>query len=198
MHQSPGGALNRKHGRVWFESALFFPRKQLPVDDQHLSYDVLTSRLQSLKLISITIMGIIDIYESQIPCLSSVIDLQRKVQKEKLRFSSDTNQFLLYQTLKAVGPFVAQKLVSKCKLMVSSLLKMLFYLYQFSDHDQVQSKANRANIARLGYIVQIWLYQYDPIGMWKFKISEYEIECSCFWKVDSYVSIINYHDFVKC
>ena len=63
---------------------------------------------------------------------------------------------------------------------------------------QVRSKANRAIIARLGYIVQIWLYQYDPIGKWKFKISKYEIECSCFWKVDSYVSIINYHDFVKC
>ena len=30
---------------------------------------------------------------------------------------------------------------------------------------QVQSKANRAITARLGYIVQIWLYQYDPIGM---------------------------------
>ncbi|KAK3102045.1 hypothetical protein FSP39_008354 [Pinctada imbricata] len=58
-------------------------------------------------------MSTISIYESTVPCLSSVIDLQRKVQKEELKFSTETNQFLLYHTLKAVGPFVAQKLVSK-------------------------------------------------------------------------------------
>ena len=52
---------------------------------------------------------------------------------------------------------------------------------------QVGSKANRAIIARLGYIVLIWLYRYDPIWMWKFKICIYETECSCFWKVASYV-----------
>lgn len=60
-------------------------------------------------------MGIIEIFESRVPCLSDILDLQRNCQKQQLKFSTDTNRYLLYLTLKKVGPFVAQKLVSKCK-----------------------------------------------------------------------------------
>ncbi|XP_062574314.1 histone-lysine N-methyltransferase SUV39H2-like [Saccostrea cucullata] len=58
-------------------------------------------------------MGIIEIFESRVPCLSDILDLQRTCQKQELKFSPDTNRYLLYLTLKKVGPFVAQKLVSK-------------------------------------------------------------------------------------
>ncbi|XP_048741043.2 histone-lysine N-methyltransferase SUV39H2-like isoform X2 [Ostrea edulis] len=58
-------------------------------------------------------MGIIEIFESRVPCLSDILDLQRNCQKQQLKFSTDTNRYLLYLTLKKVGPFVAQKLVSK-------------------------------------------------------------------------------------
>lgn len=58
-------------------------------------------------------MGIIEIFESRVPCLSDILDLQRTCQKNQLKFSTDTNRYLLYLTLKKVGPFVAQKLVSK-------------------------------------------------------------------------------------
>lgn len=51
--------------------------------------------------------------DAQVACLSGIIDLQKTCQQEKLRFSPETNQYLLYQTLKKVGPYVAQKLVTK-------------------------------------------------------------------------------------
>lgn len=56
-----------------------------------------------------------EIKEIQINCLSNIPDLQRSCQKEQLKFSAETNEFLLYLTLKKLGPFMAQKLVSKCK-----------------------------------------------------------------------------------
>ena len=40
---------------------------------------------------------------------------KRHCQNEKLNLSPETNTFLLYLTLKKVGPSVAQKIVSKCK-----------------------------------------------------------------------------------
>ncbi|KAL5015151.1 hypothetical protein ScPMuIL_009421 [Solemya velum] len=51
--------------------------------------------------------------EARIACLSGIFDLQRACQRENLRLSTETNQFLVYLTLKKVGPVVAQKLVSK-------------------------------------------------------------------------------------
>ncbi|XP_060071011.1 histone-lysine N-methyltransferase SUV39H1-like [Ylistrum balloti] len=55
----------------------------------------------------------LEIKDAQVACLSGIIDLQKACQQEKLRFSPETNQYLLYQTLRKLGPYVAQKLVSK-------------------------------------------------------------------------------------
>lgn len=49
----------------------------------------------------------------QVSCLSGIIDLQRACQKQNLKLSAETNQYLVYLTLKKLGPFVAQKLISK-------------------------------------------------------------------------------------
>lgn len=73
-------------------------------------------------------MGIIEIFESRVPCLSDILDLQRTCQKNQLKFSTDTNRYLLYLTLKKVGPFVAQKLVSKCKFN-AIWMQYLYILY---------------------------------------------------------------------
>lgn len=58
-------------------------------------------------------MNVIPIYESEVCCLSSILDLQQKCINQKVGFSPETNKFLLYLTLKKVGPSVAQKVVSK-------------------------------------------------------------------------------------
>ena len=60
-------------------------------------------------------MSVISIFESEVSCLSSILDLQRKCQNEKVELSKETNKYLLYLTLKKVGPSVAQRVVSKCK-----------------------------------------------------------------------------------
>ena len=64
-------------------------------------------------------MSVIPIYESEVSCLSSILDLQQKCINQNVGFSSETNKFLLYLTLKKVGPSVAQKVVSKCKLCIN-------------------------------------------------------------------------------
>lgn len=58
-------------------------------------------------------MSVIPIYESEVCCLSSILDLQQKCNSQNIGFSDETNKFLLYLTLKKVGPSVAQKAVSK-------------------------------------------------------------------------------------
>ncbi|XP_041349660.1 uncharacterized protein LOC121368956 [Gigantopelta aegis] len=50
---------------------------------------------------------------ARVPCLLGILDLQKLVQSENLHFSEETNRYLLYQTLKKVGPDEAQKLISK-------------------------------------------------------------------------------------
>ncbi|XP_076448247.1 histone-lysine N-methyltransferase SUV39H2-like [Babylonia areolata] len=50
---------------------------------------------------------------ANVRCLSDVVGLQRACQTENLRFSTETNKFLVYQTLQKLGPSAAQKLVSK-------------------------------------------------------------------------------------
>ncbi|KAK3607193.1 hypothetical protein CHS0354_008878 [Potamilus streckersoni] len=57
--------------------------------------------------------GIIEIFESSIPCLSTIIELQEAVQREALAFSAETNKYLLYHTLKQVGASAAQRIVQK-------------------------------------------------------------------------------------
>ncbi|XP_064604960.1 histone-lysine N-methyltransferase SUV39H2-like [Liolophura sinensis] len=52
-------------------------------------------------------------YDVQVACLSDIVGLQRKCEQQQLQFSAETNEFLLYQTLKQVGPILAQKLISK-------------------------------------------------------------------------------------
>ncbi|XP_071133777.1 histone-lysine N-methyltransferase SUV39H2-like [Mytilus edulis] len=54
-----------------------------------------------------------EIKDAQVSCLSGIIDLQRACQKQNLKLSAETNQYLVYLTLKKLGPFVAQKLISK-------------------------------------------------------------------------------------
>ena len=53
--------------------------------------------------------------DAQVSCLSGIIDLQRLCQKQNLKLSTETNQYLVYLTLKKLGPFIAQKLISKRK-----------------------------------------------------------------------------------
>ncbi|XP_050412611.1 histone-lysine N-methyltransferase SUV39H2 [Patella vulgata] len=48
-----------------------------------------------------------------IQCLSGIIDLQKKCEKENLRFSRETNRYLLYEILQKLKPEGAQKLISK-------------------------------------------------------------------------------------
>lgn len=60
-----------------------------------------------------------EIKDAQVSCLSGIIDLQRACQKQNLKLSAETNQYLVYLTLKKLGPFVAQKLISKRKFIVS-------------------------------------------------------------------------------
>ncbi|XP_071082158.1 histone-lysine N-methyltransferase SUV39H2-like [Haliotis cracherodii] len=52
-------------------------------------------------------------HDVRVACLSGILDLQRVCQRENLQFSPETNKFLVYQTLKKVGPWTAQKLISK-------------------------------------------------------------------------------------
>lgn len=51
----------------------------------------------------------------RVQCLSDVAGLQRACQAAEVRFSEETNKFLIYQTLHRLGPSAAQKLVSKCE-----------------------------------------------------------------------------------
>ena len=67
-------------------------------------------------MFSLSIMGVITIFDSQVSCLSSIADLQRKCISESVGFSQETNKYLLYLTLEKLGPSLAQKVVSKCKL----------------------------------------------------------------------------------
>jgi hypothetical protein len=53
--------------------------------------------------------------DAQVSCLSGIIDLQRLCQKQNLKLSTETNQYLVYLTLKKLGPFMALKLISKRK-----------------------------------------------------------------------------------
>ncbi|KAL8594044.1 hypothetical protein ACOMHN_016423 [Nucella lapillus] len=50
---------------------------------------------------------------ANVQCLSDVVGLQRACQTENLRFSTETNKFLVYETLQKLGPSAAQKLISK-------------------------------------------------------------------------------------
>lgn len=61
-------------------------------------------------------------YDARVACLSDIVGLQRKCEQQQLQFSAETNEFLLYQTLKQVGPILAQKLISKRKFFTIMLL----------------------------------------------------------------------------
>lgn len=52
----------------------------------------------------------------QIPCLSGILDLQQVCQRENVKFSSETNRYLVYLMLKKVGPLMASKLLDRRKL----------------------------------------------------------------------------------
>ncbi|KAL4226777.1 hypothetical protein ACF0H5_014756 [Mactra antiquata] len=56
---------------------------------------------------------IISIYESDVECLQSILQLQKACSRENLVFSSETNNYLLQLTLKKVGASVTQKVVRK-------------------------------------------------------------------------------------
>ena len=60
-------------------------------------------------------MSVISIFESEVSCLSSILDLQRSCQTQNVELSTETNKYLLYLTLKKVGPSIAQRVVSKCE-----------------------------------------------------------------------------------
>ncbi|XP_013394122.1 histone-lysine N-methyltransferase SUV39H1-A [Lingula anatina] len=49
----------------------------------------------------------------QVACLCNIPDLQRACQKVNLKFSQETNEYLLYLMLKKLGPWMAQKLIHK-------------------------------------------------------------------------------------
>lgn len=49
----------------------------------------------------------------QIPCLSGILDLQQVCQRENVKFSSETNRYLVYLMLKKVGPLMASKLLDR-------------------------------------------------------------------------------------
>uniref|UniRef100_A0A0L8G9I8 SET domain-containing protein n=1 Tax=Octopus bimaculoides TaxID=37653 RepID=A0A0L8G9I8_OCTBM len=49
----------------------------------------------------------------QVPCLSGILDLQRMCQEENVKFSSETNRYLVYLMLKKVGPMMASKLLDR-------------------------------------------------------------------------------------
>ena len=51
----------------------------------------------------------------RVQCLLDVVGLQRACQSANLRFSAETNKYLVYVTLQKLGPSSAQKLVSKCE-----------------------------------------------------------------------------------
>ncbi len=51
--------------------------------------------------------------EAKVACLYNVCDLQKLCQKNQLNFSAETNRYLLYLTLKKLGPILSQKLVKK-------------------------------------------------------------------------------------
>ncbi|GAB1602640.1 hypothetical protein Ahia01_000543600 [Argonauta hians] len=52
-------------------------------------------------------------YNAQVPCLSGILDLQRMCQQENVKFSSETNRYLVYLMLKKVGPMMASKLLDR-------------------------------------------------------------------------------------
>lgn len=56
-----------------------------------------------------------EIKNLQVQCLSDAAGLQRACQAANVRFSSETNKFLVYETLQKLGPSAAQRLVSKRK-----------------------------------------------------------------------------------
>lgn len=56
----------------------------------------------------------------RVQCLLDVVGLQRACQSANLRFSTETNKYLVYVTLQKLGPSAAQKLVSKCEFPVVS------------------------------------------------------------------------------
>lgn len=49
----------------------------------------------------------------QIPCLSGILDLQDVCQRENVKFSSETNRYLVTLMLKKLGPLMAAKLLNK-------------------------------------------------------------------------------------
>ena len=53
--------------------------------------------------------------ECKVAGLYSIADLERECRRENLRFTKETNSYLLYETLKTLGPLQSQKLLQKCE-----------------------------------------------------------------------------------
>ena len=49
-----------------------------------------------------------------VDCLYSIADIPRLCQASNIQISADTNRFMLYLTLRKLGPCTAEKIVKKC------------------------------------------------------------------------------------
>lgn len=75
--------------------------------------------------------------EETVKCaaLYNLADLERVCKKEKIKFSSHTNDYLVYHTLRKLGPVLAQRLINKCELLKVEIIHnppiLLFYFVVF-------------------------------------------------------------------
>ena len=71
--------------------------------------------------------------EVQVPCLSSFGDLEKLVTKMELKFTKNTNDFLLLAIMKTLGPALSQRLIQNSKYwlhLASFLLIVYHWLWQ--------------------------------------------------------------------
>ncbi len=56
-----------------------------------------------------------DIKPAKVACLYSFTDLEKRANELNVKYTKETNRFLLYQTMKKLGPALSQKLCQKCE-----------------------------------------------------------------------------------
>ena len=67
--------------------------------------------------------------EVKVPCLSSFGDLEKLVARMDLKFTKNTNEFLLLAIMKTLGPALSQKLIQNSKYWLRLTLVLLMCVY---------------------------------------------------------------------
>ena len=78
-----------------------------------------------------------DMPQASVTCLYSIVDLPKlcERQKDHVTVSADTKKYLLYLTVRKLGPILAKKLLKKCTYMVTNDRRILFIQHPMSQNE---------------------------------------------------------------